>query len=750
MYIKRFRGWGLLFIYAALVGGFFYQTIVYRKLPVPSDTLVGLYHPWRDMYVGSNPRGVPFKNFLITDPVRQQIPWRKISIASWKTWHMPGWNPYTYMGVPLDANIQAAPFYPLNILFIVLNFPVAWTLLIVLQPFLAGVFMYVYLKRQGLADMSAGIGSIAWSFSGFSISWMTWGTIMHAALWLPLMLVSIDELIVSRKKTPEYVWWSFVLMIGMAMTVLGGHIQVAAYTLFLSIMYFAYKVGKSSLWISIACAVSAGLVALALTAVQWIPLTRFIAESGRAGSFEAWKQAGWFLPMPHLLQFFVPDFFGNPATLNYWGEWNYGEFIGYIGVLPMIFAGSVLLIGGTPRFFAVSAAIALGLMMSNPVSRLPFLLHIPVLSVLQPTRLMVIVDFSLAVLAAVGYDRSLRGEKVSLKMSAGIFGLGIIGLWIYVLCVRFFVHDVQMLEHIAVATRNLIVPTFLMSVCVAWVFIYPYIKKRSVKTAAAAVVLVVILFDLYRFGWKYTPFTPTEFFFPRTKVITFLEHQPKPFRIMSLDDRILPPNVSSYYGIESVEGYDPITPLQYDTFLSASERGNADTGILSRFNRIYTAHNIDSVLLPYFNVKYILSLTDIKRPFLKEVLREGETRVYEYINHLPRVYFPDITARVNTANEELSLLFSTTGSVGTVGRFVHIMNIPRAGDEIAEVKEYSSDRIRVHAQTSSERLLIVLNQYDRRWNVTVDGKPGSVVRANYLFMGVVVPAGSHDIILSYR
>lgn len=750
MHIKRFRGWGLLFVYAVLVGGFFYQTIVHRKLPVPSDTLVGLYHPWRDMYAGSYPRGVPFKNFLITDPVRQQIPWRKISIASWKNGHIPAWNPYTFMGVPLDANIQAAPFYPLNIIFMVLNFPVAWTLLIVLQPFLAGVFMYMYLKRQGLADMSAGIGSIAWSFSGFSVSWMTWGTIMHAALWLPLMLISIDELTDSHKKIPEYIRWSVVLVIGMVMTILGGHIQVAAYIIFLSIMYFAYKAGKPTLWISIGCAISAGLAALALTAVQWIPLIRFIAESGRAGSFEAWKHAGWFLPLPHIAQFFVPDFFGNPATLNYWGEWNYGEFIGYIGVLPIVFAGSVLFMGGMPRFFAVSAAIALGLMMSNPISRLPFLLHVPVLSVLQPTRLMVIVDFSLAVLAAIGYDRSLKGGKISLKMSACIFSLGIIGLWAYVLFARFFVHDLQLLEHIAVAKRNLIMPTFLIGVCAAWVFIYPYIKKRSVKTAAAIVVFVVILFDLYRFGWKYTPFTPSEFFFPRTKVITFLEQQPKPFRIMSLDDRILPPNASSYYGIESVEGYDPITPLQYDRFLSASERGNADMGIPSGFNRIYTAHNIDSILLPYFNVKYVLSLTDVKRPFLKEVFREGETRVYEYTKQLPRVYFPDTTVRVNTVNDELSSLFSVSGSVGTVGSFVHIINIPRTGDEIAEVTEYLPDQIRVHAQTSSERLLIVLNQYDRRWKVTVDGKPGTVIRTNYLFMGVAVPAGSHDIILSYQ
>ena len=63
---------------------YFLANRISGKLPVPSDTLVGLYHPWRDLYRDTNPRGVPFKNFLITDPVRQQIPWRKIVIDQWK------------------------------------------------------------------------------------------------------------------------------------------------------------------------------------------------------------------------------------------------------------------------------------------------------------------------------------------------------------------------------------------------------------------------------------------------------------------------------------------------------------------------------------------------------------------------------------------------------------------------------------------------------------------------------------------
>src|SRR3989344_4059292 len=155
---------------------FFYQTILFGKLPVPSDALVGLYHPWRDLYNDTNPRGIPFKNFLITDPVRQQIPWRKIAIDQWKEGKIPLWNPYNFSGTPILANIQTAALYPLNILFLIFPFIDAWTTLIMLQPLLAGLFMYWYLRSLALRSVASLLGAIAWSFSGFNIAWLTWGT----------------------------------------------------------------------------------------------------------------------------------------------------------------------------------------------------------------------------------------------------------------------------------------------------------------------------------------------------------------------------------------------------------------------------------------------------------------------------------------------------------------------------------------------------------------------------------------------
>src|SRR3989344_5465144 len=82
---------------------FFWQFIFRGLLPIPSDTIVGLYHPFRDLYAKDYPNGIPFKNFLITDPVRQQYPWRELAISIEKKLELPLWNPYSLSGTPLLA-----------------------------------------------------------------------------------------------------------------------------------------------------------------------------------------------------------------------------------------------------------------------------------------------------------------------------------------------------------------------------------------------------------------------------------------------------------------------------------------------------------------------------------------------------------------------------------------------------------------------------------------------------------------------
>jgi len=45
--------------------------------------------------------------------------------------------------------------------------------------------------------------------------------------------------------------------------------------------------------------------------------------------------------------------------------------------------------------------------------------------------------------------------------------------------------------------------------------------------------------------------------------------------------------------------------------------------------------------------------------------------------------------------------------------------------------------------------VVIRNTWDRNWRATVDGRPVSVLAADYVVQGVPVPAGRHTILVTY-
>ncbi len=405
-------------VFLLCVFAIFFWPVFLGKVPLPADDLIGLYHPFRDLYAATNPNGIAYKNFLITDPIRQQYPWRELSITLEKQLELPLWNPYTFTGTPLLANFQSAVFYPLNILFFILPFLSAWSTQVILQTILLALFTFLYLRFLKLHPLSQILGAIAISFCGFTISWYEWNTIVQTFLWLPLILLAKEHLL--QKITKK---WAVTLIFAVSAAFFAGHLQTFFYTFCIHMIYlyariiqissheksqmFKFAVRKYIPFLLIGCAI------VLITAVQWLPTLQFINLSARSLDQQNWQGAGWFIPWQHLIQFIAPDFFGNPSTLNYWGTWNYGELVGYIGVVPLFFAiyGILQWKNWYVRFFTVSLVVALVFALPNWISFLPFQLHVPFLSTAQPTRLLSISDFSLSILAAFGLDAFLRQKN---------------------------------------------------------------------------------------------------------------------------------------------------------------------------------------------------------------------------------------------------------------------------------------------------------------------------------------------------
>lgn len=758
--MKRFTSDSIcIALFVAIISVFFYPTLTKGYLPVPSDALVGLYHPWRDTYANEYPRGIPFKNFLITDPIRQQIPWRKIAIDQWKNGRVPVWNPFNFSGTPLVGNIQAAAFYPLNILFFLFEFPIAWTILILLQPLLAGLFLYMYLRHLRVHPFVSLFGAIAWSFSGFSVAWLTWGTMMHVALWLPLILISIDKLIELRKSIALHstVLWLIVLVMTLSMQFLAGHAQVSLYILILSIAYALWQLRliKTDRTKTIRWLLFGFFLFVVFTSIQWIPLFRATISSSRLLELASWTNPGWFLPWVHLVQFIAPDFFGNPATLNYWGVWNYGEFIGYIGIIPLFFALNGVLHNERRNQFWIFVALGTLLLMTpNIISQIPYTLKIPLWTSLQPTRLMVLFDFALVMLASLAFDDWFNRKNLSYPLWEGvIMSILYIIIWIFTVVARFVIKS-DLKDHLLISQRNFVLPTGIFVFLLLFLYFLTRIRDLKMRNACIVIGFIgVTSFDLLRFGWKFTPFTSIEYFFPPTQITRFLESRTEQSRIVNLDNRIFPPNTQAYYGIESIEGYDPIYNRRYEEFLAALSRGKADIQAPFGFNRILTTRTLDSPLLALLNVGYVLSLEDIERADFIKVFQEGQTRAYQYTHTLPRSYMVENAIVEPNKQKIMSLLYQDNFDsryTAVVEEPLSLLNTAKKADEWVHIGSYDSSEMILSVQTNGNRLVVMSTVYTPSIKAFIDAEKTQVHRVNFALSGIVVPGGDHVIKIVFQ
>jgi hypothetical protein len=65
-------------------------------------------------------------------------------------------------------------------------------------------------------------------------------------------------------------------------------------------------------------------------------------------------------------------------------------------------------------------------------------------------------------------------------------------------------------------------------------------------------------------------------------------------------------------------------------------------------------------------------------------------------------------------------------------------------------REVAPNDIRIDVSSEAPGLLVVRNVFDSNWHATVDGEDVDLLRVDYLMQGVEVPAGSHEIRVTYR
>lgn len=731
------RLWPYLFLLCPIII-FFSPVLFQNKLPIPADTIPGLYHPMRDTLKSEYPNGPPYKNFLITDAVRQQYPWRQFSINQLKQGHIPWWNPYNFSGTPHLANFQSATFYPLNVIFWFTNFTTGWSLLVISQPILGSLFLYWYLRNIKLKKIASIFGSLTWIFSGFFVAWLEWNTAVHVAIWTPLILLSIDTLLSKNDPGIKTRSWYVILFCSLIAQALAGYPQPWIYLSLLQICYLGWRVTQNK---NVKASVKLGVVYLLflitispqlLTTHQFSQLSNRLYDQG-----DLFAKPDWFLPYQNLIQLIIPDFFGNPATLNYWGVFNYTEFVSFIGIFSAILITNLIFTPNRRKessFFILFAFLSLVFATKNFLSEWQFKLHLPFLSNSQPSRWLVITDLCLPVLAAFSLDHFLNHKPRAKTIFTSILVIGSLLAASWLVCLKPSLFCLSSLAtELHISQRNLILPTveliiISLTILLGWLFCdSPFSHKisrffpRAVYQKHTFVLMLIIVSTAtsLRFARKFTPFSNPQFLYPQSTILSYLQDNADLYRYMTTDRRLMAPNFNLAYNLYTIEGYDPLYLSDYGRFIYATELDHYPDAS-KPFNRIVTTDNFTSPLINILGVKYVLSLNFIDNDQFTLIMEEGDTKLYQNQQVLPRAFITQSTDIFDLNN-------------------YHPVTIT----------SYQPHHITLSTSVTPTGTLILTDAYYPDWQASLNGQPVKI-RNWYGLRAIDIPAGTHQIVFCYQ
>jgi len=407
-------------------------------------------------------------NHLLSDLVLQNYHWKAFTKSQIAQGEIPLWNPHQFSGIPFLAAGQQSALYPLSILYYALPLTAAYGWFTVVNLWLAGAFMYAYLRGIGVSRSGGALGGVVYQLCGFFIASVVFPMIIGAAVWLPLLLLMVEFIIRQQNLLGRrsILPWVAVGALALGFNIFAGHVELTIYTLLIIGVYAAARLlwelwagyqtqrkiplGQtvlSGFWLALMIALGFGL-----GSVQFIPLFEFVQTNWRAERSDLNTVLSYAHPTRDVIQFLMPNFYGSPTHQSYfdifsgqtvtdlrnaagapipfidWGIKNYVEGALYVGILPLLLAAYSILHGLSVRvphkhdeqtppppppyrlIFGGMTALALTFMFGLPTYALVYAL--PGINQLNsPFRWVYAVTIGVAVLAALGWDILTKSDQ---------------------------------------------------------------------------------------------------------------------------------------------------------------------------------------------------------------------------------------------------------------------------------------------------------------------------------------------------
>ena len=332
------------------------------------------------------------------------------------------WTDSVWAGYPSAADPQSQSWYALSR--VLQPLPYGWNAFVVSAYVLAASFTYGYVFALTGSRLAASIAGISFSMGGFMMAHLVHTTMIHAALWLPLTMWSLEALR-SKPSIP----WFVAAAVSIACSIFAGHPQVFVFTVALASAYAAFsgtapaggRIRYVATWL---LALAAGC---ALAAVQLVPTLELTRLSLRAAmEFETFTS--YSLPALQTIQLLFPYLFGGtaqwPYVQPYFGEWSLHELAGYAGILTLLLAAIGVCARGRERvglFWLAAAVGALLLALGDGTALARVMYHVPVMNMFRvPARHALEMTFALSVLAGLGVHALQRAGAARARLAGAV------------------------------------------------------------------------------------------------------------------------------------------------------------------------------------------------------------------------------------------------------------------------------------------------------------------------------------------
>ena len=698
---------------------------------------------------------------------------------------VPAWNPSLFAGMPFAGDPESGWMYlPAMLLFGLLPVVAATKTYLAFHLALAGLAVYALGRGLGLTVVGAVIAGTAYEFSAVFDRARCCPVYAQFAAWLPLLLLG-TELALRRRGWLARGWWWAVAGLALSQILASWLGQGAYYALLMLGGYVVYRtlldppVAGLNVRDRLANLVLHGgavlLAGFALGAAGVLPRLEFSGHSTLAGgAYEgdaavAAVTGGWTpqLMVEHLLG-------GTPLR---YGWYMGGATLALALVAPLL----ARRLHAVPYFGLLSLGTGvLTVAASTPLHEVLYAL-VPRFETLHrhaPERITTVFYLGPAILAGATVSASGRWRRpgpVVVVAALPIVALILLAAWARR-------HDVP------IGTRMVVA---LVLAC-GLLMVRGLLRRPSPRRVVPILLLLVVFVDQFgavrsivdfrRYGDRqYGTAVDLATYPAPTGAAAFLERRQQeqpPFRFAGYDPHIdehgpnalyrhhfadplavalLANNRALYFGLQDIQGYNPLHLARYREFVAALNGHRQEYHGLSLF-----AGGLDSPLLDLLNVRYLvvparlpLARRDIAELVAAHptVYEDAQVRVIERLGSLPRAWIVHAARQVSPV-EALPLL--AAGAVDP--RQVALLEgappplaqpADPAADE-ATITAYEPDRIRLQTRTDAPGLLVLSEVAYPAWRASVDGKPVPLLVADHLLRAVPVPGGEHTVELRYE